>query len=61
MIFSYVYYPPRKLVTYLKTPFTIPITSDITLDISKFRLEDVTESTMKVAPLIENINTSEFR
>ena len=36
----------------------MPIASDITLDVSKFRPENVTESTKKAAALLENITTS---
>jgi acetyl esterase/lipase len=36
----------------------MPITSDFTLDISKFRPENITESTKKAAALVENISTN---
>ena len=39
----------------------MPITSDITLDISKFRPENVTESTKKAAALLENITPNRPR
>ncbi|KAJ5373153.1 Alpha/beta hydrolase fold-3 [Penicillium concentricum] len=36
----------------------MPITSDITLNVSKFQPENVTESTKKAAALLENITTT---
>jgi acetyl esterase/lipase len=49
---------PGKLIIDLHTPFTMAITSDITLDVSKFRPENVTESTKKAATPLENITTN---
>ncbi|CAG8027302.1 unnamed protein product [Penicillium nalgiovense] len=59
MIFSsYSYYLSRRLIINLKTPFTMSITSDFTINTSKFRPENVTESTKKAAALLEDITTN---
>jgi acetyl esterase/lipase len=59
MIFSsYSHYSSRRLIINLKTPFTMPITSDITLDISKFRPENVTVPTKRAGALLEGNTTS---
>lgn len=51
-------HPESSLIIDLQAPFTMPIASDITLDISKFCPENVTESTKKAAALLENITTA---